>query len=134
MRTHVRLLAFCAALVLPAPAIAAELIKAPAVPQPTHPGDLVGVVLQNTLTRTVPPRTLTFGMSFARGQLNSGHGIAAFIDGRVTPAQIDIKNRYSDGSALFGIVKAIAACDSEAAKLYKAQDCRNMVPTDNNNE
>jgi hypothetical protein len=81
-----------------------DLIRAPAVPQPTAPGDLVGVVLENTLTHEIAPRYVTFGTSFARGQLPRGNGIEAVIAGKPTPAQIDIKNRYPDGSALFGVV------------------------------
>ncbi|MDD2878135.1 MAG: hypothetical protein PHT60_12945 [Acidiphilium sp.] len=85
-------------------ALAAALILAPAVPQPNAPGDLVGLVLENTLTHRLPPRYVTFGTVFARGQLPSGNGITAIIGGVAEPAQIDVKNRYPDGSVLFGLV------------------------------
>jgi hypothetical protein len=84
--------------------LAAGLIRAPAVPQPTAPGDLVGVVLENTLTRAITPRYITFGAAFARGQLPKDRGITALIGGMTEPAQIDVKNRYPDGSVLFGVV------------------------------
>lgn len=93
-----------AALSLTIPALAAGLIRAPAAPQPTAPGDLVGLVLENTLTRAEPPRYITFGTVLAQGQLPKGDGVAAVVGGKAEPAQIDIKNRYPDGSALFGIV------------------------------
>lgn len=97
-------LSILGALTFTLPALAAGLIRAPAVPQPTAPGDLVGLVLENTLTRAEPPRYITFGTVLAQGQLPKGDGIAAVIGGKVEPAQIDVKNRYPDGSALFGIV------------------------------
>lgn len=113
-----------AALSLSGPALAAGLIRAPAVPQPTGPGDLVGIVLENTLTRAEPPRYITFGTAFAPGQLPQGEGIAAIVGGRTEPAQIDVKNRYPDGSALFGIVTLrsppIASGADAAVMLRKA--------------
>ncbi len=84
--------------------LAAGLIRAPAVPQRTAPGDLVGVVLENTLTRAIATRYISFGTVFARGQLPNERGITALIGGKTEPAQIDVKNRYSDGSVLFGVV------------------------------
>ncbi|OYW00303.1 MAG: hypothetical protein B7Z58_16015 [Acidiphilium sp. 37-64-53] len=79
-------------------------MRAPAVPQPTAPGDLVGVVLENTLTHAITPRYITFGTVFARGQLPKGEAITAMVGGKSEPAQIDVKNRYPDGSVLFGVV------------------------------
>ncbi|MGC9270509.1 hypothetical protein, partial [Acidiphilium sp.] len=103
-RGRITALALALALSHAVPARADTLIRAPAVPQPTAPGDLVGVVLENTLTHTERPRYLTFGTVFARGQLPQGKGIAAVIAGKTEPAQIDVKNRYPDGSVLFGVV------------------------------
>jgi hypothetical protein len=93
-----------AALAINGAALAGDLIRAPAVPQPTAPGDLVGVVLENTLTHAITPRYITFGTVFARGQLPKGEAITAMVGGKSEPAQIDVKNRYPDGSVLFGVV------------------------------
>jgi hypothetical protein len=112
-------------------ATASAAIRAPAVPQPTAQGDLVGVVLENTLTRAIAPRYITFGTVFARGQLPNGQAIGAVIGGKAETAQIDIKNRYSDGSALFGIVTlrapAMASGADAAVMLRKAAPAQGAV-------
>ncbi len=91
-RTHaIKAGLICLAALMPGiPALAAGLIRAPAVPQPTAPGDLVGLVLENTLTRAEPPRYITFGTVLAQGQLPKGDGIAAIIGGKAEPSQIDV--------------------------------------------
>lgn len=90
--------------ILPGLSRAAAFVHAPAVPQPKRPGDVAGLLLQNTDTRAIGPSVVTFGTMFADRALPRGDGIAALVGGRPERAQADVKTRYPDGSAQYAVV------------------------------
>ena len=84
--------------------VAASLVTAPPVPQPTRPGDLVGLVFQNASDGRSGAKLITFGQIFARGQVANNDAIAALIGGTTEPVQTDVKSTYADGSVRFAVL------------------------------
>jgi hypothetical protein len=68
------------------------------VPQPSGPGQVVGLVLQNPTAGSLAAREITFGMTFAKGQVPSGQLLLATIGGVKVAVQMDVKTAYADGS------------------------------------
>ncbi len=73
-------------------------------PQPKKSGDVVGLLLQNPTTSTLPSREVTFGQIFVAGQLPAASGLVATVNGTQLPIQVDVKTTYPDGSARMTIV------------------------------
>lgn len=86
----------------------AQVVHAPSVPQPSGNGQLVGLNLQNPTSASIPAHATRFGQVFLKGALSGTSGIAATVNGITVPAQIDIKTKYPDGSAKFGVVTLMA--------------------------
>jgi hypothetical protein len=80
------------------------VILPPAVPQPREPGDVVGLIVQNTGSGVLAPREITFGQSFLPGSVPKGARLHAVIDRKPVPVQLDVKTTHSDGSAGMGII------------------------------
>lgn len=83
------------------------LIRAAGIPQPSHAGDIVGVVLQNLETSATPPLPLSFGEVFKRGAVKPDESLLLDI-GRRVKLQIDPKTYYEDGSVAFAVLTVIA--------------------------
>jgi hypothetical protein len=83
---------------------AAPLVTAPPVPQPAHPGELVGLILQNAGTDRMGAKLITFGQIFAPGQVLKNAGITARVGHTIEPVQADVKSTYPDGSARFAVL------------------------------
>ena len=77
------------------------------VPQPSHPSDIVGVVLQNPLASPLPPHPITFGEVFQPGQVKAGELLSAMTNGHEIPVQTDVKSSYADGSLRMAVVTLI---------------------------
>ena len=77
---------------------AAGLIVAPTVEQPTQPGDVVGVQIDNTASTAVGAQIYTFGEVFAQGDVPAGDQLVAVVNGQDIPLQMDVKTTYADGS------------------------------------
>ena len=77
---------------------------APAIPQPLHPGEIVGLLLQNDIHAPLPRRDVTFGEVFRAGQVPSGQALTALSNGQHLPAQIDPKTTWPDGSVRIAVV------------------------------
>jgi hypothetical protein len=79
------------------------VVRAPAPPCPTRPGEIVGLVLQGT---GAPAGTVVvFGHAFRAGDLPRGAALGARLAGGAPlPAQADITARHADGSARFAVV------------------------------
>ena len=82
-------------------------VHAARVPQPSHPNDIVGLVLQNPLGSLLPAHSITFGEVFLPGQVKAGEPLAAMSSGHEIPVQIDSKTSYADGSVRMAVVTLI---------------------------
>src|SRR5262249_1083706 len=60
----------------------AGVIVPDAVPQPQHPGDIVGVRFENNTDTAEAARTVTFGQVFAKGDLPAGAQLVALVNGQ----------------------------------------------------
>ena len=76
----------------------ASTLIAPTVLQPTTTGQVVGLVLQNPTATALAAREFTFGQDFSQGQVPSGNGLVATINGQAVAVQMDVKTTYADGS------------------------------------
>ncbi len=74
------------------------------VPQPAEPGQLVGLVLENTAKTPMPPRIMSFGQVFQPGQVPAGRELLASAGPLALPVQLDVTASYPDGSARLGVV------------------------------
>lgn len=83
------------------------LVMPVAMPCATHPGDIVGLVLEGS---GAPAGTVVvFGQAFRQGDLPRGAGLAARLaDGRAIPAQLDPTTHHQDGSVRFAVVSLAA--------------------------
>ncbi len=93
-------LAFAFALPLGAPAFAglsAALVRSAGIPQPTRPGEIVGLVLQNLGKTATPTMPLTFGEVFKPGAVMPDDQLQ-FDIGKRFPVQVDPRTYNSDGS------------------------------------
>ena len=113
---------------IPPPVPPGSVIEAPAIPQPTAPGDIVGLVLQNNEPTALPAREITFGQEFADGQMRPGQGLVALIDGTAVPVQMDVKTTNPDGSVAMAILTleqpTLAANTSDNVMLQLAPATR----------
>lgn len=82
-------------------------VHLPAVPQPSQPGDIVGVILQNTATAATPAQPLTFGEVFKPGAVARGAHLVLRIDGVDQPVQMDAKTFNADGSVAVATLTAL---------------------------
>jgi len=81
-----------------------SVVYAPAIPQPTAAGDIVGLVLQNTQTSALAAREITIGQEFAAGQVLPGTQLVADINGTTVPIQMDVKTTNPDGSVAMAVL------------------------------
>jgi hypothetical protein len=71
---------------------------APALPQPSQSGDIVGVRLQNAGAATEASGYVTFGEVFADGAVSPTDTLVARINGVNYAVQMDVKSTNTDGS------------------------------------
>lgn len=76
----------------------AAVILPPAVPQPTQSGDVVGLILQNSATDRESNPFHTFGQVFLPGKVMPTDHLAARVDNKLYPAQLDALALHDDGS------------------------------------
>jgi len=103
-----RLLIAAATMAFAAPAGAAGLVFAPAVPQPHAAGEIVGFLLQNIQRQALPARDITFGEVFLPGQVAAPCHLAAEVAHRSLPVQCDVKTRHADGSVRLAVLTLAA--------------------------
>ncbi|MGE3281273.1 MAG: Ig-like domain-containing protein [Alphaproteobacteria bacterium] len=75
-----------------------QAVLAPAVPQPSQSGDIVGLLLQNTGTVAEKSGYVTFGQVFKPGAIMLGDTLVARIGEVDYAVQMDVKATHSDGS------------------------------------
>ena len=83
------------------------LVASAGIPQPTHPGDIVGLVLQNLGKTATPVLPLTFGEVFKRGAVMPD-GQLLFDIGKLIPLQMDPKTYHHDGSVAMATITVMA--------------------------
>ncbi|UEM07052.1 hypothetical protein JL101_029050 (plasmid) [Skermanella rosea] len=117
-----------------APAIAPELfqvratapvVKAPALPSASRPGEIVAVQLQNNSDGTEDAGLITFGQVFGKGDLGGGSHLVGVVDGREIPVQMDVKATHADGSvrhAILTIAQPALAAGEVATVMLEAAD------------
>ncbi|HVW82570.1 MAG TPA: LamG-like jellyroll fold domain-containing protein [Candidatus Paceibacterota bacterium] len=106
-----------AALALAVPAIThAAILYPPSVPQ-AGAGQIVGLIFQNPNGGSLPAHEVEFGQPFVDGALAGNSGLSATVNGSTVPAQVDIKTKYPDGSARFGVVTVLAPAISGSAPV-----------------
>jgi hypothetical protein len=117
-RRHLPLLGAALAAAAPGPATAqaGAVVRLPPMPCATRPGDIAGLVLEGNGTTT---ETITvFGQAFRPGDLPRDRHLAArTAEGARLRAQLDVKTRHPDGSALYGVVSLAAPPLRSAARL-----------------
>ena len=100
------------------------VVTAPTIPQPTAPGQIVGLVLQNTGAGALAPQEVTFGQIFTEGAVPAGGQLFATVNGVQVPVQMDVKTTYPDGSAQSAVLTmeqpALAANSSTGVMLSLA--------------
>ena len=74
------------------------------VPQPTAPGQVVGLVLQNPTNGALAAQYISFGSTFADGQVAAGQSLIAQLNGSTEPVQMDVKTTYPDGSVEMAVL------------------------------
>ncbi len=106
------------------PVTTGPLVLAPAIPQPSAPGDVVGLVLQNNQSSVLASREITFGQEFAAGQVAAGSKLVAIVNGATIPVQLDVKTTNPDGSVAMAVLTmqqpALAAASSTNVMLRSA--------------
>ncbi len=80
------------------------IIPAPVIPHPTNPGDVVGLVLQNTQSTALAARYVTFEEEFATGQVPAGQQLVATINGQLVAVQMDVQTTNPDGSVATALI------------------------------
>ena len=106
----------------------------PQVPQPSAPGDIVGLVLQNTQATSLGARLITFGEEFAAGQVPAGSHLVAMIGGHAVAVQMDVLATNADGSVRMADISleqpALAAGSSTGVMLALAPSGPSGAPVD----
>jgi hypothetical protein len=125
MRRLRRLLPLFALIAVPPAGGAATLDAAPTVPQPSRPGDIVGIDLQNAGAAAEPAGYVTFGELFKIGAVRPGEALVARIGRTLRPLQMDVKATNPDGSVRHAILTfhapAIPAGASVGVMLAKGR-------------
>jgi len=85
------------------PAGAQTVVKLPDFADPKG-SEIVGVNFQNPTGSSIPAGPVQFGQAFVAGDLAGSGGVEIKLGGQTIPAQIDVKNRYPDGSVRFGVI------------------------------
>src|SRR5215469_10977820 len=80
------------------------VVTAPQIVQPQNPGDVVGLLLENTTSAAQPAEALTFGQVFADGDVPAGTQLVAIINGQRVTLQMDVKATNPDGSVRFALL------------------------------
>ena len=78
------------------------------VPQPAAAGQLVGLALQDAAGTSLPAQVVSFGESFAPGQLAAGATVLATVGGITELAQVDAHTYNADGSVALATVSLMA--------------------------
>lgn len=84
------------------------VITDPTLPQAHNPGDIVDVRLENSTSTAQAAGDVSFGQTFADGDLSSGQHLIAIVDGQQIPVQMDVKTTYPDGSVKFAVLTVAA--------------------------
>lgn len=84
------------------------LVTAPVVEAPQTSLDIVAVQIGNGGTTALASRVITFGQSFASGDLANGANLVASINGVAVTLQVDVKTSNADGSVAYAILTMLA--------------------------
>lgn len=95
----------------------AETVTAPAVPQPSQAGDIVGIIVQKTTTGGY----LTFGHVFKVGALQPTDTLVARLGTTNLPVQLDVKAKHADGSVRHAALTFSVATISGSAPVMLAK-------------
>jgi Ca2+-binding RTX toxin-like protein len=107
-------------------------ITDPVVAKPALPGQVVGFDLRNNNATSIAAHEVTFGQTFAAGEVPAGRQLVATINGVQEAVQMDVKTTYSDGSVEMAVLTllqpALAASASAAAMLSLATPSATLPP------
>ncbi|SLN69209.1 calcium-binding protein [Oceanibacterium hippocampi] len=81
-----------------------DTVRAPALPQPSAPDEIVAVRFLNHQATPQAARTISFGQAFVPGDLAKGFHLEAHAGSDALPTQVDVKARHDDGSVRHAIV------------------------------
>ncbi len=107
------------------------IIYAPVIPQPTNPGDVVGLVLQNNQTTPLAARYVTFEEAFSTGQVPTGRQLVATINGQQVAVQMDVQTTNPDGSvktALITLQQPVLAASSSTGVMLSLAPSASTQP------
>jgi hypothetical protein len=100
-----------------------SIITDPVLPQAQNSGDIVDVRLSNDTGTAQAAGEITFGQTFADGDMPAGAQLVALINGQQVPVQVDVKSTNADGSVRFAVLTvdapAIAANSSVDVMLAR---------------
>jgi hypothetical protein len=93
-------------------------VVAPAVPQPSGAGQVVGFILRNnSASSAIPAHYVTFGEVFASGAVPSGSHLTATIGTSTVNVQMDVQTAYPDGSAKMAVLTLLQPAMAASASL-----------------
>jgi hypothetical protein len=107
LKTITRSALLLVALLVAVPASAQTVVHLPDFADPKG-AEIVGVNFQNPTGNRIPEGPIQFGQAFVAGDLAGNSGVEIKLGGKTYEAQLDVKNRYPDGSVRFGVVSLIA--------------------------
>src|SRR5579883_3066439 len=81
-----------------------SVVNDPTLPQASGTNDIVDVRLQNNTSSDQPAGEVTFGQTFADGDMPAGAHLVAMINGQEVPVQMDVKSTNADGSVSFAVL------------------------------
>ncbi len=81
-----------------------DIVTDPTLPQAHNPGDIVDVRLQNNASTAQAAGEVTFGQTFADGDLPAGAHLVALVGGQQIPVQVDVKDTNADGSVRYAVL------------------------------
>ncbi|HEV2677310.1 MAG TPA: hypothetical protein VGV37_22470 [Aliidongia sp.] len=92
-----------------------SILRAPVLPKPGHPGEIVALQLRNDTPLDLPSRVVTFGQVFVPGDFPGGTVLEAMVGNDAIPVQADIKVRYPDKSVKHAVISLQAPALAPAA-------------------
>ncbi|SLN69235.1 Ig-like domain-containing protein [Oceanibacterium hippocampi] len=108
----------------------ANVLKAPHITQAAEAEDVVAVRLYNYGSSAEDSGYKTFGQVFAKGDVPSGTGLTAMIDGVEVPLQMDVKATHDDGSVRHAVLTvASPALDAGEAIDVMLKTSSDPAPT-----
>lgn len=111
---------------------AASVVVAPVLPTANAGNsEVVSLRLQNPYNTALEAQLITFGQTFKQGQVKTGQDLYAVSGSAQAIVQMDIKNRYDDGSVRFAVLtmpQPAMAANTYANVMFKTKVSQTLLP------